>query len=72
MKKEELKLLDVVATLKEFPEEKVASGQVGTIVEYLAPNVFLIEFANTIGETITIIPVKADDLLKLHHELEHA
>lgn len=72
MKKEDLKLLDVVATLKEFPDDKVASGQVGTIVEYLALNVFLIEFANKFGETITMIPVKAEDLLKLHYELEYA
>jgi Domain of unknown function (DUF4926) len=72
MKTETLKMFDVVALLRDEIEHKVVKGQVGTIVEYLAEGVFEVEFANKFGETISEFAVKAEDLLKLHHELEYA
>ncbi len=35
----ELELLAVVALLRDVPEQKLARGQVGTVVEELAPGV---------------------------------
>ena len=64
-----LKLLDVVALLKDVPQQKLAVGQVGTIVELLDNNSFLVEFCNNKGETLSIVSVKAADLLLLHYEL---
>jgi len=39
------KLLDVVALLVDKPEEGPVVGQVGTVVEVLAPDVYEIEFS---------------------------
>lgn len=69
MKNEKLKLFDVVAFLKDYPEKMVVFGQVGTIVEELQDGVFEVEFANRSGETISEFAVKADDLMLLHYEI---
>lgn len=50
-------------------DEKFSVGQVGTIVEVLADDVFEVEFADTRGRTLTTCTVEAKDLLKLTHEL---
>ena len=63
-----LKLLDVVALLKE--RSNLPVGQVGTIVEIFDDENFEIEFSNTKGETIATIPVNSKDLLLLHYEPE--
>ncbi len=70
MKKEDLKLLDTVAVLKDVPEKKVVFGQVGTIVEKLADGVFEVEFADKFGETIAEFAVSQQDLMRLHYEME--
>ena len=43
---QELELLSVVALLKETPDQPVRRGQVGTIVERLAPGVYEVEFSD--------------------------
>jgi hypothetical protein len=42
-----IKLFDVVALTEELPERKLRRGQVGTVVESLAPDVFEVEFTDT-------------------------
>jgi hypothetical protein len=66
------KILDVVALLKDIPEQKLIKGQVGTIVEQLQNNVFEVEFSSNAGEAIATIPVNAENLLLLHYEAEPA
>ena len=39
-----LKTLDVVALLVDKPEEQLVTGQVGTVVELIAPDVYEVEF----------------------------
>ena len=72
MKAEHLKLLDTVAILKDLPEKKVVFGQVGTIVEKLAEDVYEVEFADKFGETIAEFAIKKEDLMLLHYEMELA
>jgi hypothetical protein len=72
MKKENLKLYDTVAILKQVPEKKVVFGQVGTIVEELSHDVFEVEFANKLGETIAEFAISGEDLMLLHYEMEFA
>jgi hypothetical protein len=72
MKREALNVLDTVAILKDLPEKKVVFGQVGTIVEKLSEEVFEVEFANKLGETISEFAVKAEDLMRLHYSLEYS
>jgi hypothetical protein len=61
-----------VAILKEMPQHRVLSGQVGTIVEILSDVDYEVEFSDINGETIAEFSVSADDLLLLHHSLEYS
>jgi Domain of unknown function (DUF4926) len=42
-----VKLLDVVALLEDKPAEGLVAGQVGAVVEALAPEVFEVEFLDS-------------------------
>ena len=64
----ELKPFDVVAILEEQPENALLRGQVGTIVETLAPGVFEVEFSDNEGRTYASLAFPAHKLLLLHHE----
>jgi len=66
------KLLDVVALLRNFPDKKLFQGQVGTIVEILAPHTYEIEFSDQRGKTIATLGVKEEDFLVLRYELAEA
>ncbi len=66
------KLNDVVALLADVPAAKVLRGQVGTVVEVLADDTLLIEFADDKGRAYAITPVKSSKLLVLQYEQEVA
>ncbi|HLA06939.1 MAG TPA: DUF4926 domain-containing protein [Anaerolineales bacterium] len=66
--KNKIKLLDVVALTDDLPEPDLQRGQVGTVVEILAPDVYEVEFADNDGRTYAELAVKADKLLVLHYE----
>jgi len=63
-----LKLLDVVALLVDKPEERLVTGQVGTVVELLSPDVYEVEFLDSKGRTIAVTELKRAELLLLQHE----
>ncbi len=58
-------LLDVV----DLAEHGLPRGQVGTVVEELAPDAFLIEFSDDQGRTDAMLPLKTHQLMVLHFEL---
>jgi Domain of unknown function (DUF4926) len=62
-------LLDVVALAESLPEHGLSRGQVGTVVEELAADAFLIEFSDDQGRTYAMLPLKAYQLIVLHFEL---
>ncbi|MEL7359026.1 MAG: DUF4926 domain-containing protein [Cyanobacteria bacterium J06560_6] len=62
-----LKLLDVVALTEPLPTHNLIPGQVGTIVETLAPNVYEVEFSDDDGQTYAMLPLKAKQLIRLHY-----
>ena len=64
----ELELLSVVALLEDSKNQKLRRGQVGTIVERLAPGVYEVEFSDDEGRTYASLSLRADQLLQLHHE----
>ena len=70
--KTNLKLLDVVALLKEIPEKNLSLGQVGTIVEKLENDAFEVEFCDKNGITLATIALESQYLLQLHYEMETA
>ncbi len=63
-----VKLLDVVALLGDRPAEGLVAGQVGTVVEVLAPGVFEVEFLDSQGRTVGLAELKRAELLALKHE----
>lgn len=65
---EELRVLDVVALVKDLPREGLRRGQVGTVVELLAPGVYEVEFADQEGRTYALVPLRAERLLLLRYE----
>ena len=67
----DLELLSVVALMRDVPEAGLVCGQVGTIVEVLAPGVFEVEFSDDSGRTYASLAIGSGDLLRLHHEPLH-
>jgi hypothetical protein len=67
----ELELLSVVALLEDSNDHKLLRGQVGTIVERLAPGVYEVEFSDDEGRTYASRSLRADQLLQLRHEPNH-
>lgn len=63
-----VKLLDVVALLEDKPDEGLVAGQVGTVVELLAPDVFEVEFLAAAGRTVALAELPRAKLLVLKHE----
>ena len=61
-------LLDVVALTEELPERGLRRGQVGTVVELLAPDVFEVEFSDNEGRTYASLALRTDQLMVLHHK----
>jgi len=62
-----IQLLDVVALTQDLPERGLSRGQVGTVVEALAPDVFEVEFCDNDGRTYASLALRADQLLVLHY-----
>jgi hypothetical protein len=60
-------LLDVVALLADVPEQRLARGQVGTIVEQLDDKTLLVEFSDDQGRAYAVAPCAREDLLLLHY-----
>lgn len=63
-----MKLLDVVALLKDLPQLNLYRGQVGTIVEEYEPGVFEVEFSDTTGRAYAMETLEENQLMVLHHE----
>jgi hypothetical protein len=62
-----IKLLDVVALTEDLPEYGLCRGQVGTVVEILASDVFEVEFSDDEGQTYAMKALKADHLMILYY-----
>jgi hypothetical protein len=71
-KGEKPSVLDVVALLADLPAESLGRGQVGTIVEQLDGNTFLVEFSDDQGRAYAVAPCPRTELLVLHYVPEAA
>ena len=63
-----IELLDVVALTDDLPERDLQRGQVGTVVEELAPGVFQVEFSDDNGRTYATLALPADRLMLLRYQ----
>ena len=62
-----IRLLDVVALVDNLPEHKLIRGQVGAVVEMLAPEVYEVEFTDEDGRAYASLALRTDQLLALHY-----
>ncbi len=62
----DIEMRSVVALL--LPKERLVRGQVGTVVESWAPGVYEVEFCDDNGKAYAMVAVKAEQLMRLHHE----
>ena len=60
-------VLDVVALLTDLPAQRLARGQVGTIVERLDGMTSLVEFSDEQGRAYAVAPCPHTELLTLHY-----
>lgn len=69
-RKARIRLLDTVALLRDLPERKLKRGEVGTVVEILAPGVYEVEFCDDEGQTYAELALRNDQLVPLHNRGE--
>jgi len=62
-----IQVLDVVALTEDLPDRGLRRGQVGTVVEVLAPDVFEVEFSDNQGRTYAQLPLRAAQMMVLHY-----
>jgi hypothetical protein len=67
----ELEMLSVVALLEDIPERGLLRGQVGTVVEDLAPGVYEVEFSDDFGQAYASLALRREQLMRLRHEPSH-
>ena len=63
-----IQLLDVVALIEDLPERGLSRGQVGTVVEALAPDVFEVEFSDHEGRTYASLALRANQVMVLRYQ----
>lgn len=63
-----IRVLDVVALVEDVADRGLRRGQVGTVVERLAPEVFEVEFSDNEGRTYATLALRADQLIVLHYQ----
>ena len=64
----EIDILDVVALTEDLPDRDLYRGQVGTVVEALAPDIFEVEFSDDEGRAYAALALNASQLLILRYE----
>jgi hypothetical protein len=62
-----MELLSEVAVLRDLREHGLVRGQVGTIVELLAPSVAEVEFSDDQGRAYAMVALRSEELIRLHH-----
>lgn len=62
-----MKTLEVVALTSDIPEKHLRRGQVGTVVELLAPDTVEVEFSDLDGIPYAMCAVPEKSLMVLHH-----
>ena len=67
----EPELLATVALLEDIPGHALERGQVGTVVERLAPGVYEAEFSDDEGRTYASVALHSARFLQLHHAPRH-
>ena len=70
MQKKKIDLLDTVALLEDLPPRGLERGEVGTVVEILAPEVYEVEFSDDDGQTYAQFALRGEQIVALHNQGE--
>ena len=70
MAKRKVRLLDTVALLEDLPERRLRRGEVGTVVEILAPDAYEVEFCDDEGRTYAELALRGEQIVALHNQGE--
>jgi hypothetical protein len=70
MTKRKIKLLSTVALSEDLPGRKLKRGEVGTVVEVLAADVYEVEFCDEGGQSYAELALRGDQLIPLHNQGE--
>jgi hypothetical protein len=70
--KQSIHQLDVVAVTADLRDKGLVRGQVGTVVDVLAPGVFEVEFCDEDGRTYAQTALHERSLLVLHYRPQQA
>ena len=70
MTTKQIKLLDTVALLENLPERQLKRGEVGTLVEVIAPDVYEVEFCDDEGQTYMELALCNGQIIALHTQGE--
>jgi ribosomal 30S subunit maturation factor RimM len=57
---QQIRLLDVVDLVDDLPDHGSERGEVGTVVEFLAPDVLEVEFSDNGGQPYAMLPLRTD------------
>lgn len=68
--KRKIKLLETITLLEDLPARKLKRGEVGTVVEFLAPDVYEVEFCDDEGQTYAELALRGEQLVALHNRGE--
>lgn len=68
MSADKIEMLSTVALTEDIPSRELHRGEVGTVVELLAPDVYEVEFCNEDGETYAELALRGDQLILLHNQ----
>jgi hypothetical protein len=63
-----IRLLDVVALTEDLPNRGLCQGQVGTVVEFLAPDVVEVEFTDDDGRAYARLALRSTQIMVLHYQ----
>lgn len=66
--KRKIELLNIVALIVDIPAAGLTSGEMGTVVEILGPDVYEVEFSSDDGIGYAQLAVNGEDLIVLHNQ----
>ena len=66
--KQQIELLDTVALADDLPDRNLKQGEVGTVVELLASDVFEVEFNDDDGQSYAEFALRKEQLILLHNQ----
>jgi hypothetical protein len=66
-----IEMHSVVALLEELPGHGLVRGQVGTVVESWAPDVYEVEFADENGKAFAMVALRSEQMIRLCYEPVH-